>query len=53
MVEECNNLEIGDWKFDVFTTDEGNLGFTVYNPKDPKRYVDIFVDKDHMEVAFD
>ena len=28
--EEINDITIGDWSFDVFLLDDGNLGFTIY-----------------------
>ena len=49
-VIECNDLEIGDWKFDVFITDNGNLGFTVYLPGDDNHSRDIIVSRDLKEV---
>lgn len=48
---EINDLKIGDWTYDVFLTDEGNLGFTVYEAgkkaiNENTRCKDIFVDRD-------
>jgi hypothetical protein len=48
---EVNGIRIGNWEIDVFITDDGNLGLTVYeygktgNDKDIHA-VDIFVKKD-------
>lgn len=47
--EECNDLTIGKWTFDVFISSSGDLGFTVYDPRNKERCVDIFI-YDDMEV---
>ena len=53
---ECNDLEIGDFKFDVFITDNGSFGITVYTPRDDKysksyrHSRDIIVSRDLKEV---
>jgi len=42
---ELNDIEIGDFKVDLFINDNGKLGITVYKPKDDEHSRDIFVDK--------
>jgi hypothetical protein len=54
---EVNGIRIGSWELDLFVTDDGNLGITVYehgktgNDKDIHA-VDIFVKKDDLKVTF-
>ena len=45
-VIECNDLEIGDFKFDVWITAGNDLGITVYLPGDDEHSRDIIVSKD-------
>ena len=53
-MDECNGLTIGDFTFDVFITDKGDLGFTVYPAgavvTDDTQCTDIYVDKGTLEV---
>jgi hypothetical protein len=54
---EVNGIRIGSWELDLFVTDKGNLGITVYehgktgNDEDVHA-VDIFVKKDDLKVTF-
>ena len=44
-------ITVGDWTFDVFLCEDGNLGFTVYakGKTDTCNCTDIIVDKDDID----
>jgi hypothetical protein len=57
LAPEVNGIKIGNWNLDLFVTDDGNLGITVYEhgktgSDEDVHAVDIFVNKKDLKVTY-